>query len=238
MFLSCSASILGPMRVLVVEDHAKMAALIGRGLRKEGMAVDVAGDGEEELWRAEATEYDAIILDLMLPGIDGFEVCARLRADGVWAPILMLTARDSVRDRVAGLDRGADDYLTKPFSYAELLARLRALVRRGGVERPPELRAGDLRLDPARRQAWRGDTEIQLSAKEFSILETFMRRPGEVLSRFQLLEHAWDYDYENRSNVVDSYIRLLRRKIDRPFGTDTIETVRGVGYRLREGPPE
>ncbi len=224
------------MRILVVEDHAKMAALIGRGLRKEGMAVDLAADGEQALWRAEATEYDAIVLDLMLPGIDGLEVCARLRADGVWTPILMLTARDAVRDRVAGLDRGADDYLTKPFSYAELLARLRALVRRGGVERPSELRVGDLRLDPARRQAWRGDTEVRLSAKEFAILETFMRRPGEVLSRFQLLEHAWDYDYENRSNVVDSYIRLLRRKIDRPFGVETIETVRGAGYRLREEP--
>jgi two-component system OmpR family response regulator len=146
----------------------------------------------------------------------------------------MLTARDAVKDRIAGLDEGADDYLTKPFSYAELLARLRALVRRGAVERPTELRVGDLRLDPARRQAWRGETEIALSAKEFSILETFMRRPGEVLSRFQLLEHAWDYDYENRSNVVDSYIRLLRRKIDRPFGVDTIETVRGAGYRLRQ----
>ncbi len=222
------------MRVLIVEDHAKMAGLIRRGLRKEGMAVDVATNGEDALWRAQATEYDAIILDLMLPGIDGFEVCGRLRADGVWSPILMLTARDAVRDRVTGLDQGADDYLTKPFSYAELLARLRALMRRGAVERPPELRVGDLRLDPARRQAWRGETEIQLSAKEFSILETFMRRPGEVLSRFQLLEHAWDYDYENRSNVVDSYIRLLRRKIDRPFGVESIETVRGAGYRLRE----
>jgi two-component system, OmpR family, response regulator len=223
------------MRVLIVEDHAKMAALIRRGLRKEGMAVDVAANGEDALWRAEATEYDAIILDVMLPGIDGFEVCGRLRADGVWAPILMLTARDAVRDRVAGLDQGADDYLTKPFSYSELLARLRALMRRGAVERPPELRVGDLRLDPASRQVWRGETEISLSAKEFSILETFMRRPGEVLSRFQLLEHAWDYDYENRSNVVDSYIRLLRRKVDRPFGAKSIETVRGAGYRLREG---
>jgi two-component system OmpR family response regulator len=222
------------MRVLIVEDHVKMASLIRRGLRKEGMAVDVANDGEEGVARAEATEYDAIILDVMLPGIDGFEVCRRLRGDGVWAPILMLTARDAVKDRIAGLDEGADDYLTKPFSYAELLARLRALVRRGAVERPTELQVGDLRLDPARRQAWRGDTEIPLSAKEFSILETFMRRPGEVLSRFQLLEHAWDYDYENRSNVVDSYIRLLRRKIDRPFGVDSIETVRGAGYRLRQ----
>jgi two-component system, OmpR family, response regulator len=222
------------MRVLIVEDHLKMASLIRRGLRKEGMAADVAGNGEDALARAQATEYDAIILDLMLPGIDGFEVCRRLREAGVWTPILMLTARDSVRDRVAGLDGGADDYLTKPFSYAELLARLRALVRRGPIERPAELRIGDLRLDPARRQVWRGEAEIGLSPKEFSILETFMRRPGEVLSRFQLLEHAWDYDYENRSNVVDSYIRLLRRKIDRPFGVQTIETVRGVGYRLKE----
>jgi two-component system OmpR family response regulator len=222
------------MRVLIVEDHVKMAGLIRRGLRKEGMAVDLAGDGEEGVARAEATEYDAIILDVMLPGIDGFEVCRRLRNDGVWAPILMLTARDAVKDRIAGLDEGADDYLTKPFSYAELLARLRALVRRGALERPTELQVGSLRLDPARRQAWRGETEIALSTKEFSLLETFMRRPGEVLSRFQLLEHAWDYDYENRSNVVDSYIRLLRRKIDRPFGVDSIETVRGAGYRLRE----
>jgi two-component system, OmpR family, response regulator len=222
------------MRVLIVEDHAKMAGLIRRGLQKEGMATDVATNGEDALWRAQATEYDAIVLDLMLPGIDGFEVCGRLRAQGVWAPILMLTARDAVRDRVAGLDGGADDYLTKPFSYSELLARLRALVRRGPVERPAELRVGDLRLNPARRQVWRGEAEIQLSPKEFSILETFMRRPGEVLSRFQLLEHAWDYEYENRSNVVDSYIRLLRRKIDRPFGVESIETVRGVGYRLKE----
>jgi two-component system OmpR family response regulator len=222
------------MRVLIVEDHLKMAGLIRRGLRKEGMAADLAGSGEDALGRAQATEYDAIILDLMLPGMDGFEVCRRLREEGVWTPILMLTARDAVRDRVAGLDGGADDYLTKPFSYAELLARLRALVRRGAIERPAELRIGDLRLDPARRRAWRGEVEIPLSPKEFSLLETFMRRPGEVLSRFQLLEHAWDYDYENRSNVVDSYIRLLRRKIDRPFGVETIETVRGVGYRLRE----
>jgi two-component system, OmpR family, response regulator len=183
---------------------------------------------------AEATEYDAIVLDLMLPGIDGLEVCRRLRADGVWAPILMLTARDAVRDRVAGLDGGADDYVTKPFSYAELLARLRALMRRGAIERPTQLEVGELRLDPATRQVWRGEAEIELSAKEFAILETFMRRPGEVLSRFQLLEHAWDYDYENRSNVVDSYVRFLRRKIDKPFGVSSIETVRGAGYRLRE----
>ncbi|TMK75017.1 MAG: response regulator transcription factor [Actinobacteria bacterium] len=222
------------MRVLIVEDHLKMAALIQRGLRKEAMAVDVTANGEDAIWMAGATEYDAIVLDVMLPGADGFEVCRRLREDGVWAPILMLTARDAVRDRVAGLDSGADDYLTKPFSYAELLARLRALVRRGPVERPAELRVGELRLDPARHKVWRGASELSLSPKEFAILETFMRRPGEVLSRFQLLEHAWDYEYENRSNVVDSYIRLLRRKIDQPFGTESLETVRGAGYRLRE----
>jgi two-component system, OmpR family, response regulator len=221
------------MRVLIVEDEAKMAGLIRRGLEREGMAVDVAGDGEEGLWKGEAVEYDAIVLDLMLPGIDGLEVCRRLREAGVWSPILMLTARDAVRDRVTGLDRGADDYLTKPFSYAELLARLRAIVRRGRPQRPTELRIGDLRLDPAARQAWRGEDEVVLSAKEFALLETFMRRPGEVLSRFQLLEHAWDYEYESRSNIVDSYVRFLREKIDRPFGAQSIETVRGVGYRLR-----
>jgi two-component system OmpR family response regulator len=222
------------MRVLIVEDEVKMASLIRRGLRREGIAADVAIKGEDALWMAEATEYDAIVLDLMLPGIDGLEVCRRLRADGVWAPILMLTARDAVRDRVAGLDGGADDYVTKPFSYAELLARLRALMRRGAIERPTQLEVGELRLDPATRQVWRGEAEIELSAKEFAILETFMRRSGEVLSRFQLLEHAWDYDYENRSNVVDSYVRFLRQKIDKPFGVSSIDTVRGAGYRLRE----
>ena len=222
------------MRVLIVEDEPKLAALLRRGLSKEGMAVDVVGEGEDAVWRAEATDYDAVILELMLPGIDGLEVCRRLRAAGVWSPILMLTARDSVGDRVAGLDSGADDYVTKPFSYAELLARLRALTRRGRTERPTELRVGALRLDPATRRAWRGDSEIELSPKEFAVLETFMRHPGEVLSRFQLLEHAWDYEYENRSNVVDAYVRFLRRKIDRPFDVASIETVRGAGYRLRE----
>jgi two-component system OmpR family response regulator len=194
----------------------------------------VAIKGEDALWMAAATDYDAIVLDVMLPGIDGFTVCGRLRKAAVWSPILMLTARDAVRDRVAGLDGGADDYLTKPFSYAELLARLRALVRRGPVERPTELEVGDLRLDPATRRVWRGAEEISLSAKEFALLETFMRRPGQVLSRFELLEHAWDYDYENRSNVVDSYVRFLRKKIDKPFGVNSLETVRGAGYRLRE----
>jgi two-component system, OmpR family, response regulator len=222
------------VRVLIVEDEPKMAGLIRKGLEREGMAVDVAARGEDALWRAEATAYDAIVLDVMLPGIDGFEVCERLRSAGVSSPVLMLTARDAVRDRVAGLDRGADDYLVKPFSYAELLARLRALFRRGGSTRAPQLHVGDLRLDPATRRVWRGEDEIELSAKEFAVLETFARRPGEVLSRFELLEHAWDYDYENRSNVVDAYVRLLRRKIDRPFGVESIETVRGAGYRLRE----
>jgi two-component system OmpR family response regulator len=220
--------------VLIVEDETKLAQLLRRGLTKEGMAVDVVGDGEDAVPRAAATEYDAIILDVMLPGIDGFEVCRQLRQAEVWSPILMLTARDSVKDRVAGLDRGADDYLTKPFSYAELLARLRALARRGTTERPTQLTLGSLRLDPATKLAWRGEAEIELSAKEFSLLETFMRRPGQVLSRFELLEHAWDYEYENRSNVVDSYVRFLRQKIDKPFGVESIETVRGSGYRMRE----
>jgi len=170
----------------------------------------------------------------MLPGLDGVGVCRRWRDSGVWSPVLVLTARDTVADRVAALDAGADDYLAKPFSFAELLARLRALVRRGGTERPVALEVGDLRLDPATRQVWRGKTEIELSGKEFALLETFMRRPGDVLSRLQLLEHAWDYTYENRSNVVDVYVRYLREKIDRPFGRRSIETVRGVGYRLRK----
>ena len=212
-----------------------MAALVRRGLREDGHAADVAGRGEEALWMAQAHPYDAIVLDVMLPGLSGFETCRRLRNAGVWAPVLMLTARDAVEDRVAGLDAGADDYLAKPFSFAELLARLRALTRRGGVERPTELVVGDLRLDPGSRRAWRADREIGLSPKEFALLETFMRRPGQVLSRLQLLEHAWDFAYENRSNVVDVYVRYLREKVDRPFDRESIETVRGVGYRLRDG---
>ena len=222
------------MRVLIVEDEVKMASLIRRGLREEELAADVAIRGEDALWMAQATDYDAIVLDVMLPGIDGFATCRRLREDGIWAPVLMLTARDGVEDRVAGLDGGADDYLTKPFSFAELLARLRALARRGPTERPTVLEVGGLRLDPASRRVWRGDSEIELSAKEFALLEIFMRRPGEVLSRLHLLEHAWDYEYENRSNVIDVYVRYLREKIDRPFGLRSIETLRGAGYRLRE----
>jgi two-component system, OmpR family, response regulator len=221
------------MRILVVEDAVKMATLLRRGLVEEGHAVDVARTGDDAVWMAEAAEYDAVVLDVMLPGVDGVEVCRRIRERGVWVPVLMLTARDGVRDRVAGLDAGADDYLTKPFSFSELLARLRALVRRGAPERPAVVEVGDLRLDPARRQVWRGESEIRLSAKEFALLETFMRRPGQVLSRYQLLEHAWDYAYDNRSNVVDVYVRYLREKIDRPFGRASLETVRGAGYRLR-----
>jgi two-component system, OmpR family, response regulator len=221
------------MRVLVVEDEIKMASLIRRGLRSEGLAADVAIKGEDALWMAAATEYDVIVLDVMLPGMDGFEVCRRLRADGVWAPVLMLTARDAIEDRVQGLDTGADDYLVKPFSFAELAARLRALARRGPIERAPVMLAGDLHLDPSSRRVWRADADISLSPKEFALLETFMRRQGQVLDRFQLLEHAWDGEYENRSNVVDVYVRYLRQKIDRPFGVESIETVRGAGYRLR-----
>ena len=222
------------MRALVVEDEVKMAALLRRGLSEEGYAADVARTGDDALWMARAAPYDVIVLDVMLPGRDGFAVCRELREAGVWAPILMLTARDSVEDRVEGLDSGADDYLTKPFSFAELLARLRALARRGADERPAVLEVGSLRLDPATRRVWRGDVEVTLSAKEFAMLETFMRRPGDVLSRLDLLEHAWDYGYENRSNVVDVYVRYLRQKVDTPFGVRSLETVRGVGYRLRE----
>ncbi|HET9509406.1 MAG TPA: response regulator transcription factor [Gaiellaceae bacterium] len=221
------------MRALVVEDDVKLAALLRRGLLEEGHVADVAVTGADALWMAGATDYDVVVLDVMLVGIDGFEVCRRLRRSGVWSPVLMLTARDAVEDRVEGLDAGADDYLTKPFSFAELLARLRALGRRGLVERPPVLEVGSLRLDPATRQVWRGEHELALSAKEFALLETFMRRPGQVLSRYDLLEHAWDDSYENRSNVVEVYVRYLREKIDRPFGERSLETIRGAGYRLR-----
>ena len=210
------------MRVLIVEDDVKMAGLLRRGLIEEGLAADVARAGEDALWMAGAVEYDAIVLDVMLPGMDGFELCRRLREEGRWSPVLMLTARDAVEDRIAGLDAGADDYVVKPFSFAELHARLRSLARR-----PP------LRLDPGTRQVWRGEDELHLSSKEFALLETFMRRPGRVLSRYQLLEHCWDYTYENRSNIVDVYVRYLRQKVDRPFGRRSIETVRGAGYRLR-----
>ena len=224
------------MRILVVEDDPRLSGLLRRGLSEHGNAADVASCGEDALWMAKAHHYDAIVLDVMLPGLDGFQTCARLRADGVWTPVLMLTARDAVDDRIAGLDSGADDYLTKPFSIAELRARLRALVRRGAVERPAVLEVGDLRLDPATQRVWRGEVEVPLSNKEFAMLELFMRRPGQIISRYQLLEHAWDMAYDNRSNVVAVHIGRLREKIDRRFGRRSIETVRGVGYRLRVGP--
>jgi two-component system, OmpR family, response regulator len=221
------------MHVLVVEDEVRMAAAIRRALRAEGIVADIAPTGEEGVSMARANDFDVVVLDVMLPDFDGFEACRRLRAQRNWVPIIMLTARDSIEDRVRGLDQGADDYLTKPFSLAELLARLRALARRGPVERPAVLEAGDLRLDPATWQVWRGETELMLSAREFTVLETFMRRPGQVLSHSQLLDAAWDLGYEQRSNVVEVYVRYLREKIDRPFGVRSIETVRGVGYRLR-----
>ncbi len=222
------------MRVLIIEDEIRLAGVIRRGLRDDGVLSDVAATGEEGFELAATSPYDAIVLDVMLPGIDGFEVCARLRAAGVWTPVLMLTARDAVSDRVRGLDGGADDYLTKPFSLSELSARLRALARRGPAEQPLVLQVDDLHLDPATRRVWRGDTDIDLSAREFALLEVFMRRAGHVLDRTQLLDHAWEYHYDNRSNVVDVYVRYLREKIDRPFGRETLETVRGAGYRLRK----
>src|SRR3954452_20294584 len=222
------------MRILVVEDEPKMADVLRRGMTRAGLAVDVTGAGRDAIHRAGAADYDAIVLDAMLPDMDGLDVCRRLRADRVWSPVLMLTARSGVPDRVDGLDAGADDYLAKPFAFDELLARLRALTRRGPVERPPVLEIGDLRLDPAGHRAWRGATLLDLSAKELSMLEIFMRNPGQVLSRFTLLEGAWEGEYENRSNVVDVYVRLLREKINRPFGRACPQTVRGLGYRLSD----
>ncbi len=226
------------MRVLVVEDSVKMASLLKRGLEDEGYAIDVAATGEDAIWMATENSNDAVVLDVMLPDMDGFEVCRRIREAGSWSPVLMLTARHGVEDRVQGLDVGADDYLTKPFAFVELAARLRALIRRGAAERPAVLAIGDLALDPATRVVRRGKTGIDLTAKEFSLLEYFMRHPGEVLSRMQLIEHVWDFAYDGGSNVVDVYVKYLREKIDRPFGVHSIETVRGAGYRLRAYPPD
>jgi two-component system OmpR family response regulator len=220
------------VRVLVVEDEVKMAALVRRALEREGYAVDVAGTGADGLWLATENDYDAVVLDVMIPPPDGFEVCRQLRKGGRWSPVLLLTARDSVDDRVTGLDAGADDYLPKPFSFAELAARLRALMRRGSMPRPALLELGDLVLDPATHRVARGEVDIDLSPKEFALLELFLRHPDEVLTRTAILEHAWDFAYDGTSNVVDVYVRYLREKIDRPFGRRTIETVRGVGYRL------
>ncbi len=225
------------MRVLVIEDEVRMARLVKRALEEEGHAVDVCGDGPEGLWMATENPYAVIVLDVMLPGFDGFELCRRLREADVWVPVLMLTARDEVGDRVRGLDAGADDYLVKPFSLMELAARLRALTRRDDNRRPAVLSVGDLKLDPATRRAWRGSSEIDLSPKEFALLELFLRHPGVVLTRSQIIEAVWDFAYDGTSNVVDQYVTYLRRKVDTPFGRSDIQTVRGVGYRLRDGEP-
>ncbi len=218
----------------MAEDSVRMAGLLRRGLEDEGYSVDIAGSGTDAVWLGVENSYDAIVLDVMLPGSNGFEVCHDLRAAGRWAPVLMLTARDEVADRIRGLDAGADDYLTKPFSFGELAARLRALMRRGPSQRPVVLTLGDLRLDPATRQVWRGGTEITLSAKEFALLELFLRHPGEVLSRTVILEHVWDFAFDGVSNVVDQYVGYLRRKIDRPFARHDLQTLRGAGYRLTD----
>jgi two-component system OmpR family response regulator len=220
------------MRVLVAEDDVRMAGLLHRGLTEDGYAVDLVADGPDTIWMAAEHPYATIVLDCMLPGLDGFEVCRRLRRAACWAPIIMLTARTSVADRVAGLDAGADDYLGKPFNFAELSARVRALVRRGQQERPVNLEVGRLRLDPAQRRVWRDGVELSLSAKEFALLELLMRRPGAVLTRAEIIEQVWDFAFEPASNVVDQYVAYLRRKIDRPFGRSDLQTVRGAGYRL------
>jgi two-component system OmpR family response regulator len=221
------------VRILVVEDSARMANLLTRGLEEEGYSVDAVASGEDAVQYARSAPYDVILLDVMLPRADGFEVCRHLRVEGNRTPVLMLTARDAVMDRVAGLDAGADDYLTKPFSFQELFARVRALIRRGPSDVPAVLEVGDLSLDPARHEVRRGKREVRLTAKEFALLEYLMRNAGQVLSRRQLIEHAWDFAYEGDSNVLDVYVRYLREKIDRPFGRTSIETVRGVGYKLR-----
>jgi two-component system, OmpR family, response regulator len=228
-----AAAIVLLMRVLVIEDEIRLASLMRRGLRDEGLLADVAIKGEDALWMAGSTGYDVLLLDVVLPGIDGLEVCRRLRAESIGTPILMLTARDTVQDRIAGLDAGADDYLVKPFDFGELLARLRALGRRGSAEKGTVLRVADLELDPVTRRVLRGGREIALTTKEFQVLEVFMRHPDQVLTRYQLLEGAWDSGYEHQSNIIDVYIRSLREKLDRPFGVETIETIRGAGYRLR-----
>jgi two-component system OmpR family response regulator len=226
------------VRVLLVEDEPKLGAVLTKGLREAGLVVDLAGRGEDALWMTTPSRYDAIVLDLVLPGIDGLETCRRLRDGGLETPILILTARDAVDYRIAALDTGADDYLTKPFDFGELAARLRALVRRRPANRATVLTIDDLALDPATRRVRRAGTDIPLTAKEFELLEVFMRHPGELLTRDRLLETAWDGTRPNGSNLIEVYIRYLREKIDRPFGRSTIQTVRGVGYRLVAGEPQ
>jgi len=220
------------VRVLVVEDEVRLAAGLKKGLEAEGFATDVALNGTDGLWMARENPYDAIVLDLMLPGLNGYQICAALREEGNWTPILMLTAKDGEFDEAEALDTGADDYVTKPFSHVVLLARLRALIRRGAAERPPVLEAGDLRLDPAARRAWRGEVELELTAREMAVLEFLLRRKGQVVSKTEILEHVWDYDFEGDVNIVEVYVGHLRNKLDRPFGRHALETVRGAGYRL------
>jgi len=220
------------MRILVVEDEARLADGVRRGLEAEGFAVDIAANGTDGLWLARENEYSAILLDIMLPGMSGYRVCETLRAEKNWTPIIMLTAKDGEWDQVEALDTGADDYLTKPFSFAILLARLRAVVRRGAGERPSVLEAGDIRLDPATRSVTRADSPIELTSREFAVLEYLMRRRGEVVSKREVIENVWDYDFEGDANIVEVYVRHLRNKLDRPFGRAAIETLRGSGYRL------
>jgi len=220
------------MRVLVVEDEKALATGLKRGLEAESFAVDVALNGTDGLWLARENAYDAIVLDIMLPEVNGFQVCSILRAENIWTPILMLTAKDGELDEAEALDSGADDYLTKPFSYVVLLARIRALLRREVRERPPVLEAGDLKLDPASRRCWRADTEVTLTPREFSLLEFLLRRKGEALAKSEILAHVWDFDFEGDPNIVEVYIRHLREKLDRPFKRDALQTVRGSGYRL------
>jgi two-component system OmpR family response regulator len=220
------------VRILLVEDEVKMARALRRGLEREGYVVDLVADGNDAVSRGSEYDYDTIVLDVMLPGLDGMSVCSALRSRGRWAPVLMLTARDAVEDRIRGLDVGADDYLIKPFAFGELLARVRALVRRGAAERPAALRVDDVVLDPAAHVVSRSDRAVALSPREFSLLEFLMRHPGEAVTRTQILEHVWDYDYGRSSNVVDVYVAYLRRKLEQPFERPFIETVRGVGYRV------
>jgi len=220
------------MRILVVEDDKHVAAAVKRGLEAEGYAVDVSLDGTDGLWRATETSYDVIVLDCMLPGLSGEELCSTLRDRGDWTPILMLTAKSGADEEARALDAGADDFLSKPFSYVVLVARLRALLRRGSPERPPLLEAGDLKLDPATHRAWRGSVPVELTPRQFSLLEFFLRRKGEVLSKAVILEHVWDFSFDGDPNIVEVYLRQLRLRVDVPFGRTSLQTVRLVGYRL------